>query len=400
MSVELKIVIGIVTLLLVMLSGMPVFVGLGVAGALGAILFVGFEGLFNIGDLVFQSIWHVAFLAAPGFILMGNLFFQHGFGHDLFETVDLWLRRLRGGLIIAFMVVVAAVPIGLLVGLIWFVVWLGRRKEEEGRGSRSRVAAIGPRLAAVALWLAIAAVPIGIAGMVMATMLEGHHRLPGWLPIAAEAFPAAPFILGAVGLTLIELHRESVRSRYFAIAAMGTSCLAGFLVVMLHPISAREVAAVRKGACLSNVKELALAINMYMADSGDRMPLHENWREALVPYGRSEKSLKCPARFDLQLGYDYNTALSGVAYSGLDDPEQIVVVFESDVSRAIATDGPELLPSVPRHYSGDNYGFADGHAQWLPRKKLPDGTWAKEPEADWVIWEPVVKESEGEEHPP
>ncbi len=101
MSVEIKIIIGIIVLLLVMLSGMPVFVGLGIAGAIGALLFVGFGGLFSIGDLIFESIWHVALLAAPGFILMGNLFFQHGFGHDLFETIDLWLRRIRGGLIIA-----------------------------------------------------------------------------------------------------------------------------------------------------------------------------------------------------------------------------------------------------------------------------------------------------------
>jgi hypothetical protein len=34
--------------------------------------------------------------------------------------------------------------------------------------------------------------------------------------------------------------------------------------------------------------------------------------------------------------------------------------------------------------------------QWLPRKRLPDGTWTKGPDADWVIWEPVLKEDEGE----
>jgi prepilin-type processing-associated H-X9-DG protein len=45
----------------------------------------------------------------------------------------------------------------------------------------------------------------------------------------------------------------------------------------------------------------------------------------------------------------------------------------------------------PRHLGGDNYGFADGSARWLRRKQLPDGTWAKEPEAD-VIWEAVVEE--------
>ena len=40
---------------------------------------------------------------------------------------------------------------------------------------------------------------------------------------------------------------------------------------------------------------------------------------------------------------------------------------------------------------GDYYGFADGSVKWLPPKKLPGGTWAREPDADWLIWEPVAR---------
>jgi len=56
--------------------------------------------------------------------------------------------------------------------------------------------------------------------------------------------------------------------------------------------------------------------------------------------------------------------------------------------------GPELLPDEPRHMGGDNYGFADGTVKWLARKKLPDGTRAKAPDADWLIWEPVLKDAD------
>ena len=61
---------------------------------------------------------------------------------------------------------------------------------------------------------------------------------------------------------------------------------------------------------------------------------------------------------------------------------------------AVLPVGAGLLPEEPRHLGGDNYGFADGSVKWLPRTKLPDGTWAKEPDADWVIWEPVLKDGE------
>jgi len=73
-----------------------------------------------------------------------------------------------------------------------------------------------------------------------------------------------------------------------------------------------------------------------------------------------------------------------------------VLIFESDAGWN-AAGGAELLPDEPRHKRGDNYIFADGRVDWVPRKKLPDGTWAKEPGPDGVIWEPVLKDSEGEQ---
>lgn len=73
--------------------------------------------------------------------------------------------------------------------------------------------------------------------------------------------------------------------------------------------------------------------------------------------------------------------------------DETVLVFESGSAVALAG-GPELLPDEPRHFGGDNYGFADGSARWIRRKRLPDGTWAKAPDAD-VIWEVGVEEAGG-----
>lgn len=81
------------------------------------------------------------------------------------------------------------------------------------------------------------------------------------------------------------------------------------------------------------------------------------------------------------------------------EPENAVAVLERGCGVALSG-GPALLPDEPRHLGGDNYGFADGHAQWIERKQLPDGTWAKEPADEWVIWEPVVEESKAEEESP
>jgi len=98
---DLGIVVGLALLLTTLISGMPIFVSLGVTGAVGTVMFEGVGGLSNLGDMVFGSIWHHVLLAAPGFILMGNLFFHHDFGRDLFATADRWIGGVRGGLLIA-----------------------------------------------------------------------------------------------------------------------------------------------------------------------------------------------------------------------------------------------------------------------------------------------------------
>jgi C4-dicarboxylate transporter DctM subunit len=81
--------------------GAPIFVSLGVAGAVGTIAVGGIGAVSNLGDAVFESIWHVSLLAAPGFIFMGSVFFRHGFGRDLFDAAEAWLGRLPGGLIVS-----------------------------------------------------------------------------------------------------------------------------------------------------------------------------------------------------------------------------------------------------------------------------------------------------------
>ncbi len=112
MPTDLGIVCGILILVVTLMSGMPVFVAIGLSGALGSMLFESPQGIFKLGDILFDSIWNVVLLATPGFILMGALFFQHGFGRDLFNSAYAWLGRFRGGLLMS------AVWLGAMFGFI------------------------------------------------------------------------------------------------------------------------------------------------------------------------------------------------------------------------------------------------------------------------------------------
>jgi len=55
----------------------------------------------------------------------------------------------------------------------------------------------------------------------------------------------------------------------------------GILAAMVFPVFARARESARKAVCLSNVKNIALAFQMYLADNNDTYPPAENRREVL-----------------------------------------------------------------------------------------------------------------------
>jgi prepilin-type N-terminal cleavage/methylation domain-containing protein/prepilin-type processing-associated H-X9-DG protein len=59
----------------------------------------------------------------------------------------------------------------------------------------------------------------------------------------------------------------------------------GILAAMVFPVFARARESARKAVCLSNVKNIALAIQMYLADNNDTLPPEEHRSEAMDYFG-------------------------------------------------------------------------------------------------------------------
>ncbi len=170
---------------------------------------------------------------------------------------------------------------------------------------------------------------------------------------------------------------------------------AAFALVSLAvlPVSHSARIVNSKASCLVHVKQVTLALRQIVRGNGNRH-LPTAWCDTLTSLDGFDKqhTFLCPERSDLSCGYALNSALTDSWPSGQISVSHVVMLFESDAGWN-AAGGPELLPDEPRHLGGDNYGFADGHVQWIRRKKLPDGTWVKEPDADWVIWKPELKKN-------
>jgi prepilin-type N-terminal cleavage/methylation domain-containing protein/prepilin-type processing-associated H-X9-DG protein len=76
--------------------------------------------------------------------------------------------------------------------------------------------------------------------------------------------------------------RDIRRSKGFTlIELLVVIAIIGILAAMVFPVFARARESARKAVCLSNVKNIALAIQMYLADNNDTLPPYETRQEVL-----------------------------------------------------------------------------------------------------------------------
>jgi len=71
------------------------------------------------------------------------------------------------------------------------------------------------------------------------------------------------------------------RSGFTLIELLVVIAIIGILAAMVFPVFARARESARKAVCLSNVKNLALAIQMYLGDNNDTLPPSEHRAEVL-----------------------------------------------------------------------------------------------------------------------
>ena len=93
-------VIAIITTI-VLLSGVPVAIGLGLVAILFLILFEGPSALALMAELFFGNLDDFTLLAIPMFIVMGSAIAASRAGSDLYEVFDRWLHHVPGGLVIS-----------------------------------------------------------------------------------------------------------------------------------------------------------------------------------------------------------------------------------------------------------------------------------------------------------
>ncbi len=118
--------------------------------------------------------------------------------------------------------------------------------------------------------------------------------------------------------------------------------------------------------CMSNLKQLALAVLMWSQDHHNTLPPAANWAKELDPYLKNMKVFACPAAPDLQCGYAYNVAVAGKMTAEIARPSDTVLFYESTLGSLDAADKGESQPRPGRHEGGNHLAYVDGHVQRQP----------------------------------
>jgi prepilin-type N-terminal cleavage/methylation domain-containing protein/prepilin-type processing-associated H-X9-DG protein len=157
------------------------------------------------------------------------------------------------------------------------------------------------------------------------------------------------------------------------------------LAAILFPVFAKAREKARQTSCLSNLKQIALAIQMYTQDYDEIYPLEYNvpgnwplWEDELQPYIKNWQIFHCPSYNTTNVygAYGWNwymccTPYGTLAMAQVTSPADTICNgdriggnwhMEAWFDAPLA--GDPAMPD-PRHNDGTNFNFFDGHAKWM-----------------------------------
>jgi prepilin-type N-terminal cleavage/methylation domain-containing protein/prepilin-type processing-associated H-X9-DG protein len=192
-------------------------------------------------------------------------------------------------------------------------------------------------------------------------------------------------------------HGSRAAARGFTLIELLTViALITILAGLLFPVLARARDRAYQVTCLSNMRQIASAHQMYVQDNDDRFPdwarpLSEDafgpyryWPEMLRPYGVSGGVLRDPsfagsiwadagkwlADYVLPTWGPSGTGTAKLPYFRWPGSSLTMAQVGHPTETASLIDGWTAtqfshIPTAPRHAGGVNVGFVDAHARWM-----------------------------------
>lgn len=188
------------------------------------------------------------------------------------------------------------------------------------------------------------------------------------------------------------------RTGFTLIELLVVIAIIAILAAILFPVFARARENARRSSCLSNTKQLGLAVMQYTQDYDEKLPPSYDgpsvWITIIAPYVKSNQLFFCPSDStatttaapsagNVSYGWNYeyltrqacspaNYFCGGVALARIQTVSETVLLADSGQNSlnyviSAAYDNPlgtNYGPS-PIHLEGANVAFVDGHSKWF-----------------------------------
>ncbi len=171
------------------------------------------------------------------------------------------------------------------------------------------------------------------------------------------------------------------RTGFTLIELLVVIAIIAILAAILFPVFARAREKARQTSCLSNLKQLGLASQMYAQDYDEMLvrditdvypsatPRYLSWSRMLLPYIKNEQVYVCPSETNLNThsnymtvpsGYGINQQTDGLCLAQVQRPSEVFFFIDASNFHVRITN-PERIDH--RHNDMANAAFIDGHAK-------------------------------------